>query len=82
MNSPSNTPDRILRIGGLLTVLGMVLSLIALSPSFTNTPLPSLWWFLSMITGAGLITVLVGIRRSSKARSRAIAGQKSAQGDS
>lgn len=64
-------PDRILKVGGALTVLGMVLSLIAMSPLLFGGQLASVWWFLAMLTGAGLICIIIGIRSASRARTRA-----------
>lgn len=68
----SSGADRLLRLGGAVTVIGMVLSLIAMSPVVLGQQLSSVWWALSMTTGAGLVLLLVGVRRVSAARSRAI----------
>lgn len=65
-------PDRILKVGGALTVLGMVLSLIAMSPVLFGGRLASAWWFLAMITGTGLICIIIGVRAASRARTRAV----------
>lgn len=65
-------PDRILKVGAALTALGMVLSLIAMSPLVIGGHLASFWWFLAMITGVGLVSILVGIRAASRARTRAV----------
>lgn len=65
-------PDRILKVGGALTVLGMVLSLIAMSPALFGGHLASAWWFLAMITGTGLTFIIIGVRAASRARTRAV----------
>ena len=62
--------DRLMRIGIVLTIIGMVFTLIAILPLFIDSlELPSFMWFLSMITGVGLALILAGLRRSSKVRS-------------
>ena len=69
-------PDRILKVGGVLTALGMVLSLIAMSPLVFGGHLASVWWFLAMLTGTGLICIIVGIKAASRARTRAVQSLK------
>jgi Ni/Fe-hydrogenase subunit HybB-like protein len=64
--------DRLLRLGGIVTVIGMILSLIAMSPAVFGEVLAPIWWALSMTTGLGLTILLVGVRRASAARSRAV----------
>ena len=68
----SAASDLLFRLGGSLMVIGMVLSLIALTPLVADFQLSSVWWGLSMITGVGLVLVLVGLRRNSSARTRAV----------
>lgn len=63
--------DRVLRFGAALTVVGMLLTLGAMSPAVFGGALSSVWWALSMLTGLGLVLLLVGVRRASSARSRA-----------
>jgi hypothetical protein len=58
-----------MRLGAIVLVIGMVFTLIALLPLFTDLNLPSIWWGLSMLTGLGLGMILVGLRRSAKSRS-------------
>ena len=61
--------DRLLRVGLVVTVIGLLLSSIALLPLlFPNLELPGAWWFLSMITGMGLALVIFGLIRASRAR--------------
>lgn len=63
-----NHSDRVIRVGAAITVLGIIFSLIALLPLVTDIELPSTWWFLSMVTGIGLATVLVGLTMSARSR--------------
>jgi hypothetical protein len=61
--------DRLLRVGMIVTVVGLILSSIALLPLlFPDLRLPGAWWFLSMITGVGLALVIFGLIRASRAR--------------
>lgn len=64
--------DRLIRAGGVLVALGMVLTLIAISPLLFGGQLPSAWWTLSMITGVGLIVLLIGLRTAGSTRSRLV----------
>jgi hypothetical protein len=53
----------------IVTVIGLILSSIALLPLiFPGVQLPGAWWFLSMITGVGLALVILGLIRASRAR--------------
>ena len=62
--------DKMMRVGAVLTIVGMVCSVIAIAPYFFPTvKLPSFWWGLSMLTGLGLALILFGLRRSSRSRS-------------
>jgi len=63
-----NRSDRVIRVGAVILVLGIVFSLIALLPLVSDIELPSTWWFLSMVTGIGLATVLVGLTMSARSR--------------
>ena len=63
-----NCSDRVIRVGAVILVLGIVFSLIALLPLVSDIELPSTWWFLSMVTGIGLATVLVGLTMSARSR--------------
>lgn len=82
LNSQLQSVDRLLRFGGGLTVLGMILTLGAMSPAVFGGSLSSVWWALSMLTGVGLVLLLVGIRRATSVRSRAAGTLKqSSRGD-
>lgn len=61
--------DRLLRVGMVVTVIGLLLSSVALLPLvFPDLDLPGAWWFLSMTTGLGLALVILGLIRASRAR--------------
>lgn len=63
--------DRILRVGAVVTVIGLICTLIAMIPLVApSVELPSAWWFLSMITGVGLALVIVGLAVSARSRRR------------
>ena len=63
--------DRLLRIGAVVTVVGMAFTLVALLPLVVpGLALPSAWWFLSMLTGVGLALVILGLLVSAWERRR------------
>jgi hypothetical protein len=63
--------DRLLRFGAVVTVIGLVCTVIAMLPLVVpSLELPSAWWFLSMITGVGLALVIAGLAVSARARGR------------
>jgi len=64
--------DRLIRAGGAIVVLGMGLTLVAISPLIFGGNLPSAWWTLSMITGVGLVVLLIGLRTAGSTRSRLV----------
>ena len=60
-----------MRIGIVLLVTGMICTLIAVLPLvISGLNLPSFWWGLSMLTAVGLAVILVGLRSSSKTRTK------------
>jgi len=61
--------QRVIRAGAILTILGLVATLIAILPLVTDLEPSSAWWFLSMITGVGLATVIAGLTMSARSRS-------------
>jgi len=71
-HASSRSPgDRLLRAGAVVTVIGIILTLIAMLPLVVpDLSLPPVWWFLSMITGVGLAMVLLGLFLSARSRSR------------
>lgn len=71
MPSPRSPGDRLLRVGAVVTVIGLVCTVIAMLPLVVpSLELPSAWWFLSMITGVGLALVIAGLAVSARARRR------------
>ena len=71
MASTGSAGDRLLRIGAVVTVIGLVCTVIAMLPLVVpGLNLPSVWWFLSMITGVGLALVIAGLAVSARSRRR------------
>jgi hypothetical protein len=68
----SDSPgDRTLRIGAAVTLVGLVFVLIALLPMvIPGITLPGVFWFLAMLTGVGLIIVIVGLVQGARQRRR------------
>jgi uncharacterized protein (DUF983 family) len=62
----------VIRVGTAAFVIGVVCTLVALSPLVTGAQLPGAWWFLAMLTGAGFLLILVGLLRNARARSAAV----------
>ena len=63
--------DRLLRSGAVVTVIGLICTLIAMLPLIIpDLTLPSAWWFLSMITGVGLAMVILGLAVAARSRRR------------
>jgi len=61
--------DTVLRFGAGITVLGLVFTLIAISPLvFPSLELPGALWFLSMLTGVGIIVICAGLVMSARSR--------------
>ncbi len=51
-----------LRIGGWVTAAGLVFTVVAMIPLvLPSVTLPGAMWFLSMLTGVGLVIVFVGL---------------------
>lgn len=63
---------RVIRVGTAAFVIGVVCTLVALSPLVTGAQLSGAWWFLAMLTGAGFLLILVGLLRNARARSAAV----------
>lgn len=71
MASEGSAGDRLLRIGAVVTVIGLLCTVIAMLPLVVpGLELPSAWWFLSMITGVGLALVILGLAVSARSRRR------------
>jgi hypothetical protein len=61
--------DRVMRIGAIITALGLGFTLVAILPLFfTSLNLPSALWFLSMLTGVGIIVICIGLVISARSR--------------
>jgi hypothetical protein len=58
-----------MRVGTVITIVGLVCTAIAIIPLVApSVALPSAWWFLSMLIGVGLALVIAGLLRSSRSR--------------
>jgi uncharacterized membrane protein len=69
--SPPPAGDRLLRIGAVVTILGLVFTVIAMLPLlFPSLSLPPALWFLAMITGVGLAMVIAGFAVNARSRRR------------
>jgi hypothetical protein len=61
--------DRVLRVGAWVTAAGLLFTLIAVLPLLVpSLSLPSAMWFLSMLTGVGLVIVFVGLAMAARER--------------
>ncbi|MGI9195846.1 MAG: hypothetical protein ACR2KE_00095 [Candidatus Nanopelagicales bacterium] len=70
---PSQRPpgEGLLRAGAVVTVIGLICTVIAMLPLVVpGLSLPSAWWFLSMLTGVGLALVIAGLAVSARGRRR------------
>lgn len=71
MTPSASRADLVLRIGAIVTVLGLAFTLIALIPLVApSVQMPSALWFLAMLTGVGLALVLLGLLVSARSRRR------------
>jgi hypothetical protein len=65
----STRADRVLRIGAWVTAAGLAFTLVALIPLLIpSITLPGAMWFLSMLTGVGLVIVFVGLALGARDR--------------
>lgn len=72
MPQKPTSADRTLRVGAWVTALGLAFTLIALLPlAFPDLELPGALWFLSMLTGVGIVIVLIGLAQAARQRRRA-----------
>jgi VIT1/CCC1 family predicted Fe2+/Mn2+ transporter len=63
-----------LRAGAIVTVVGLVFTVIAMVPLLVpSVTLPSALWFLAMLTGVGLAMVIAGLMTSAITRRRRVA---------
>ena len=71
MTATHSRADRVLRVGAWLTVIGLAFTLIAMIPLvLPSVQLPGVMWFLSMLTGVGLVVVFVGLAIGARDRRR------------
>ena len=69
--SPDSPGDRIMRVGAVVTVIGLIFATLAMLPLVVpGLTLPSALWFLAMLTGVGLALVLLGLLVSARNRRR------------
>lgn len=62
--------DRLIRVGAITCIAGMVLTLLALLPMVLDIEVPSAFWALSMLVGVGFGLILLGLVRKGRRRSR------------
>ena len=63
--------DNLMKTGAVIMAMGMMCTLVAIIPLFASSvTLTSYWWGLSMLTGVGLAMVIIGLRRSSRVRTK------------
>ena len=61
--------DLVLRVGAVVTVIGFLATIIAILPLvIESVELPGIWWFLSMITGVGLLLIILGLILAARER--------------
>jgi hypothetical protein len=69
VNPDTSPADRVLRIGGAITAIGIVCTLVAMLPLvIPSLELPGAMWFLAMLTGVGLVVVFVGLVMGARRR--------------
>lgn len=68
--------ETLLRIGLAIIAVGLMCTLIAILPLFwPSLTMSGVWWFLSMLTGVGLIVIIAGLVTSGRDR-RTPSGQR------
>jgi len=69
----SHPGERLMIVGGIVTVVGMVLTFIAMIPlANSKWNMPSVFWSLAMLTGIGLFLLIWGLWRAARSRSKTI----------
>ncbi len=69
MDDRRSPADRVLRAGAWVTAAGLLFTLVAVMPLLVpSLELPSAMWFLSMLTGVGLVIVFVGLALAARER--------------
>jgi protein-S-isoprenylcysteine O-methyltransferase Ste14 len=65
--------ERLMIVGGIVTVVGMILTFVAMVPlANSKWNMPSVFWSLAMVTGIGLFLLLWGLWRAARSRSKTI----------
>ena len=61
--------DLVMRVGAVITAIGLGFTLVAILPLFFPTlSMPSALWFLSMLTGVGIVVICAGLVMSARSR--------------
>ena len=69
MAAPTERADLVMRIGAVVTALGLACLALAILPLLIPTlALPSIMWFLSMLIGVGIIIICAGLVMSARSR--------------
>ncbi len=69
MHRSLSRADVVMRAGAVVTVVGLACTVIAMLPLvFPELEMPSAMWFLAMLTGVGLVIVIVGLAMSARTR--------------
>lgn len=72
-SAPRSRADLVLRIGFVVTALGLLSTLIACIPLIApSVAMPSWMWGLSMLTGVGLLIVFAGFVAAGSGRRRTV----------
>ncbi|MER7412352.1 MULTISPECIES: hypothetical protein [Streptomyces] len=73
MNTETPTAgDLLVRIGGIVFLIGAVATLVTMAPLFLGTePFPAPAYFVCMLMGAGFVIAGVGVFRAARAQRRA-----------
>ncbi|GAA2622423.1 hypothetical protein GCM10009863_40620 [Streptomyces axinellae] len=67
--------DLLVRIGGIVFLVGAVATLVTVAPLFLGTtPFPAPAYFVCMLMGAGFALAAAGVVRTARAQRRAAAG--------
>lgn len=69
--SPPPAGDRLLRVGAVITLIGIVATVIAMVPLLIpEVNMPPVMWFSAVVIGIGLALVIAGFAVSARARRR------------
>lgn len=66
---PTDRADLVMRVGAIVTAIGLACLIVAILPLFLPAlELPSAMWFLSMLTGVGIVIICIGLVLSARSR--------------